>query len=69
VLGVLRRDGEFLQAAAAGGQLRDALWLRFLEKKKKQHQRGKQPKPKPVNEEEAPAPAPRAAAFPAYPPG
>ncbi|XP_051191858.1 uncharacterized protein [Lolium perenne] len=71
VLGVLRRDGEFLQAAAAGGQLRDALWLRFLEKKKKQqqHQRGKQPKPKPVNEEEAAPPPPRPAAFPAYPPG
>ncbi|KAK1621325.1 hypothetical protein QYE76_026842 [Lolium multiflorum] len=72
VLGVLRRDGEFLQAAAAGGPLRDALWLRFLEKKKQRHQKGKQPKPKPAQqqqEEEAPAPAPRAAAFPAYPPG
>ncbi|KAM0882122.1 hypothetical protein ACQ4PT_032567 [Festuca glaucescens] len=71
VLGVLRRDGEFLQAAA-GGPLRDVLWLRFLEKKKQQRQRGKQPKPKPAQqqkEEEAPPPPPRTAAFPAYPPG
>ncbi|KAM0826765.1 hypothetical protein ACQ4PT_068652 [Festuca glaucescens] len=68
VLGVLRRDGEFLQAAA-GCPLRDALWLRFLEKKKQQ-QRGKQPKPKPAQQQkEEGAPPPRAPAFPAYPPG
>uniref|UniRef100_A0A0D9VMD5 Protein kinase domain-containing protein n=1 Tax=Leersia perrieri TaxID=77586 RepID=A0A0D9VMD5_9ORYZ len=44
VLGVLRRDGEFLQAAA-GAPLRDIFWLRFLEKK--QPRQRKQPKPKP----------------------
>ncbi|CAM0942834.1 unnamed protein product [Alopecurus aequalis] len=72
VLGVLRRDGEFLQAAA-GGPLRDALWLRFLEKKKQQEQRRvKQPEPKPVQQqkvEEAPQPPPQSPAFPAYRPG
>lgn len=41
VLGVLRRDGEFVQAAA-GAPLRDVFWLRFLEKK----QRKQQPRPK-----------------------
>ncbi|OEL35062.1 hypothetical protein BAE44_0003919, partial [Dichanthelium oligosanthes] len=72
VLGVLRRDGEFLQAAA-GAPLRDVFWLRFLEKKQQQR---KQPKPKPkpaqqqyeqVEVEELPHEAP---AFPppAYPP-
>lgn len=69
VLGVLRRDSEFLQAAA-GAPLRDVLWLRFLENKK---QRRKQPKPKPAQqeqEEEEEASARRAPAFPppAYPP-
>jgi aarF domain-containing kinase len=77
VLGVLRRDGEFLQAAA-GAPLRDVFWLRFLEKKQQQR---KQPKPKPkpaqqqqmlqqeeVEVEELPREAP---AFPppAYQPG
>ncbi|KAF0933476.1 hypothetical protein E2562_018569 [Oryza meyeriana var. granulata] len=67
VLGVLRRDGEFLQAAA-GAPLRDIFWLRFLEKK----QRRKQPKPKPREQqqkqqgEEAAAAAPRQA--PSFPP-
>jgi hypothetical protein len=76
VLGVLRRDGEFLHAAG-GAQLRDVFWLRFLEKKQKQ----KQPKPVPkpaqqqqmlrqeeVEVEGLPREAP---AFPppAYPPG
>ncbi|KAK3159402.1 hypothetical protein QOZ80_2AG0149680 [Eleusine coracana subsp. coracana] len=67
VLGVLRRDGEFLQAAA-GAPLRDVFWLRFLEK---QQQQRKQPKPKPSQqqqilqqEEDAPAFPP-----PSYPPG
>lgn len=41
VLGVLRRDGEFVQAAV-GAPLRDVFWLRFLEKK----QRKQQPRPK-----------------------
>uniref|UniRef100_A0ACD5Z4V2 Uncharacterized protein n=1 Tax=Avena sativa TaxID=4498 RepID=A0ACD5Z4V2_AVESA len=70
VLGVLRRDGEFLHATA-GGPLRDALWLRFLEKKRQQQQ-GKQPKPKPApqqKEVEAPPAPPPAPAFPAYRPG
>ncbi|CAL4885876.1 unnamed protein product [Urochloa decumbens] len=71
VLGVLRRDGEFLQAAA-GAPLRDVFWLRFLEKKQQQPK----PKPKPAQQqqmlrlevEELPREAP---AFPppAYPPG
>ncbi|XP_015689552.2 protein ACTIVITY OF BC1 COMPLEX KINASE 3, chloroplastic [Oryza brachyantha] len=72
VLGVLRRDGEFLQAAA-GAPLRDIFWLRFLEKK----QRRKQPKPKPKppeqqQEEEEAAAAPRQGPSvppPSYPPG
>ncbi|WVZ73229.1 hypothetical protein U9M48_021563 [Paspalum notatum var. saurae] len=70
VLGVLRRDGEFLQAAAGAPLLRDVLWLRFLEKKQTQQ---KQPKPSQQQQmlqedEEAPRDAP---AFPppAYPPG
>ncbi|CAN6233023.1 unnamed protein product [Urochloa humidicola] len=69
VLGVLRRDGEFLQAAA-GAQLRDVFWLRFLEKQQQQPKS----KPKPaqqqqmLQQEEEP---PLAPAFPppAYPPG
>ncbi|CAO2047108.1 unnamed protein product [Urochloa humidicola] len=69
VLGVLRRDGEFLQAAA-GAQLRDVFWLRFLEKQQQQPKSN----PKPVQQhqmlqqEEEP---PLAPAFPppAYPPG
>ncbi|CAL4967527.1 unnamed protein product [Urochloa decumbens] len=74
VLGVLRRDSEFLQAAA-GAPLRDVFWLRFLEKKQQQPK----PKPKPAQQqqmlrleevevEELPREAP---AFPppAYPPG
>lgn len=71
VLGVLRRDGEFLQAAA-GGSLRDVLWLRFLEKKQQQRKR---PKPKPAEQQEeeeaaeAPPAHPQAPAFPAYPTG
>ncbi|TVU27799.1 hypothetical protein EJB05_19300 [Eragrostis curvula] len=44
VLGVLRRDGEFLQAAA-GAPLRDALWLRFLEKQQQRKQTKPNPKP------------------------
>ncbi|CAN6239121.1 unnamed protein product [Urochloa humidicola] len=74
VLGVLRRDSEFLQAAA-GAPLRDVFWLRFLEKKQQQPK----PKPKPAQQQqillqeeaeveglprEAPAFPP-----PAYPPG
>ncbi|VAI62613.1 unnamed protein product [Triticum turgidum subsp. durum] len=69
VLGVLRRDSEFLQAAA-GGSLRDALWLRFLEKKQQQRKR---PRPKPAEQQQqqeaAAPPHPQAPAFPAYPPG
>lgn len=72
VLGVLRRDGEFLQAAA-GGSLGDVLWLRFLEKKQQQRKR---PRPKPAEQQqqeeeaaEAPPAQTKAAAFPAYPPG
>ena len=78
VLGVLRRDGEFLQAAA-GVSLRDVFWLRFLEKKQPQR---KQPKPKPkpaqqqqrlqqeeVEVEELPRDAPAAFPPPAYQPG
>ncbi|KAI4982906.1 hypothetical protein ZWY2020_023398 [Hordeum vulgare] len=72
VLGVLRRDGEFLQSAA-GGSLRDVLWLRFLEKKQQQRKR---PRPKPAEQQqqeeeaaEAPPAQTKAAAFPAYPPG
>lgn len=42
VLGVLRRDGEFVQAAV-GAPLRDVFWLRFLEKKQRKQQ---QPRPK-----------------------
>ncbi|RLN07878.1 hypothetical protein C2845_PM11G22550 [Panicum miliaceum] len=75
VLGVLRRDGEFLQAAA-GAPLRDVFWLRFLEKKQQQRKQPK-PKPKPAQQqqmlqqeevEELPREAP---AFPppAYQPG
>ncbi|CAL5056357.1 unnamed protein product [Urochloa decumbens] len=74
VLGVLRRDGEFLQAAA-GAPLRDVFWLRFLEKQREQPK----PKPKPaqqqqmLRQEEAEVEElPReASAFPppAYPPG
>ncbi|XP_062220644.1 uncharacterized protein LOC133920037 [Phragmites australis] len=73
VLGVLRRDGEFLQAAA-GAPLRDVFWLRFLEKK----QQRKQPKPKPKpsqqqqmlqqQEKEPPREAPDFPP-PSYPPG
>ncbi|KAG2654782.1 hypothetical protein PVAP13_1NG499400 [Panicum virgatum] len=78
VLGVLRRDGEFLQTAA-GASLRDVFWLRFLEKKQPQR---KQPKPKPkpaqqqqrlqqeeVEVEELPRDAPAAFLPPAYQPG
>ncbi|VAI51082.1 unnamed protein product [Triticum turgidum subsp. durum] len=68
MLGVLRRDSEFLQAAA-GAPLRDALWLRFLEKKQQQRKR---PRPKPAEQQQQEAaapPHPQAPAFPAYPPG
>jgi aarF domain-containing kinase len=74
VLGVLRRDGEFLQAAA-GAPLRDVFWLRFLE----QQQQRKQPKTKPkpsqqqqlLQQQEEEEPACEAPAFPppSYPPG
>ncbi|CAN6252893.1 unnamed protein product [Urochloa humidicola] len=70
VLGVLRRDGEFLQAAA-GAQLRDVFWLRFLEKQQQQQPKSK-PKPaqqqQMLQQEEEP---PLTPAFPppAYPPG
>lgn len=74
VLGVLRRDGEFLQAAA-GAPLRDIFWLRFLEKKKQQRRR-KQPKPKPKppeqqQQQEEAAAASQAPSFPppSYQPG
>ncbi|XP_052144194.1 uncharacterized protein LOC127763508 isoform X1 [Oryza glaberrima] len=74
VLGVLRRDGEFLQAAA-GAPLRDIFWLRFLEKKK-QRRRRKQPKPKPKppeqqQQQEEAAAASQAPSFPppSYQPG
>jgi hypothetical protein len=47
VLGVLRRDGEFLQATASA-PLRDVFWLRFLEKKQQQPR----PKPKPLRQQQ-----------------
>ena len=50
VLGVLRRDGEFLQAAA-GAPLRDVFWLRFLEKKQRKQQQPR-PKPKPLRQQQ-----------------
>ncbi|VAI51081.1 unnamed protein product [Triticum turgidum subsp. durum] len=61
-------NSEFLQAAA-GAPLRDALWLRFLEKKQQQRKR---PRPKPAEQQQQEAaapPHPQAPAFPAYPPG
>lgn len=52
VLGVLRRDGEFVQAAA-GAPLRDVFWLRFLEKKqRKQQQQQPRPKHKPFRQQQ-----------------
>lgn len=51
VLGVLRRDGEFLQAAA-GASLRDVFWLRFLEKKQQQQRKQPKPKPKPAQQQQ-----------------
>ena len=67
VLGVLRRDGEFLQSAA-GGPIRDALWLRFLEKKQQHQQRWKQPEePKLAQQQDVEEAPPRAPAFPSYP--
>nr|CAB3451416.1 unnamed protein product [Digitaria exilis] len=69
VLGVLRRDGEFLQAAA-GAPLRDVFWLRFLEKEQQQR---KQPKPSQqqmvVQQEEDPPREAPAFPPPAYQPG
>lgn len=49
VLGVLRRDGEFVQAAV-GAPLRDVFWLRFLEKKQQQQQ--PRPKHKPFRQQQ-----------------
>jgi aarF domain-containing kinase len=76
VLGVLRRDGEFLQAAA-GAPLRDVLWLRFLEKEKQQQREQPKPEPKPsqrqqiLQQQQKEEPACEAPAFPppSYPPG
>lgn len=52
VLGVLRRDGEFVQAAV-GAPLRDVFWLRFLEKKqRKQQQQQPRPKHKPFRQQQ-----------------
>lgn len=73
VLGVLRRDGEFLQAAA-GPPLRDVFWLRFLEQKQRKQQQQPRPKPKPLRqqqEEEVVAldESPPAFPPPSYPPG
>ncbi|KAL6591460.1 hypothetical protein ACP70R_049963 [Stipagrostis hirtigluma subsp. patula] len=69
VIGVLRRDDEFLQATAAA-PLRDILWLRFLEKK----QQRRQHKPEPKHQEqrkEQPQQMLQPPAFPppSYPPG
>jgi aarF domain-containing kinase len=44
VLGVLRLDGEFLQAAT-GAPLLDVLWFRFLEKQQQREQPKSEPKP------------------------
>ncbi|KAL5208797.1 hypothetical protein ABZP36_033232 [Zizania latifolia] len=68
VLGVLRRDGEFLQAAA-GAPLRNIFWLRFLEKKQQRKQ--PKPKPKPPQQKQEEAPPRQAPSFPPpnYPPG
>lgn len=51
VLGVLRRDGEFVQAAV-GAPLRDVFWLRFLEKKQQQQQQQPRPKHKPFRQQQ-----------------